>query len=253
MIDFPANPSTGQTFNPSTGLLYTFDGTAWNLGSQVNMLVAADTAPTGAQPGQLWWRSTDGVLFFYYDDGNSRQWVQATGAPAAPGLWEPVNGGVFNLAGKSVQDFTGLAAFRRLRLSLEFIQSAAAITYLQTSVDNGASFANGSSDYVNAMFVQAGTAVVGIATGNGSSVTLSDVSAEANATYTFQSTIEIPHFNKAALSWMRADNVFVSGGAVRREWTYGYRNSAQVLNALRLAINAGIFSSGVAYLEGIRG
>jgi len=31
--------------------------------------------PTNPQVGQLWWRNTDGNLYVWYDDGNSKQWV----------------------------------------------------------------------------------------------------------------------------------------------------------------------------------
>lgn len=31
MIDFPASPANGQIFNPGTGIIYMWDGTAWNL------------------------------------------------------------------------------------------------------------------------------------------------------------------------------------------------------------------------------
>lgn len=35
MFDFPANPNPGDKFNPGTGLIYTWDGVAWNLAPQV--------------------------------------------------------------------------------------------------------------------------------------------------------------------------------------------------------------------------
>jgi hypothetical protein len=42
-----------------------------------------DTAPTtGMTAGSLWWNSTNGQLFVYYNDGTSSQWVFAT--PPAP-------------------------------------------------------------------------------------------------------------------------------------------------------------------------
>lgn len=37
----------------------------------------SDTAPSSPVDGQLWWRSTDGVLFIRFNDGNSTQWVEA--------------------------------------------------------------------------------------------------------------------------------------------------------------------------------
>jgi hypothetical protein len=35
----------------------------------------ADTAPANPIPGQLWWRSSDGASFLWFDDGTSKQWV----------------------------------------------------------------------------------------------------------------------------------------------------------------------------------
>jgi hypothetical protein len=35
------------------------------------------TAPTSPDVGQLWWRTTDGNLYIYYDDGTTAQWVPA--------------------------------------------------------------------------------------------------------------------------------------------------------------------------------
>ena len=35
------------------------------------------TPPPGAQPGDLWWNNDLGILFIYYDDGNTQQWVDA--------------------------------------------------------------------------------------------------------------------------------------------------------------------------------
>jgi hypothetical protein len=42
----------------------------------------SDTAPGSPTAGALWWNSTLGALFLYYNDGNTSQWVPA--APAAP-------------------------------------------------------------------------------------------------------------------------------------------------------------------------
>ena len=36
----------------------------------------SDTAPSNPSEGDLWWRSTDGKGFIYYNDGNSNQWVE---------------------------------------------------------------------------------------------------------------------------------------------------------------------------------
>src|SRR5215475_6663098 len=40
----------------------------------------SDTAPGSPTAGQLWWNSTLGTLYIFYNDGNSSQWVPATPA-----------------------------------------------------------------------------------------------------------------------------------------------------------------------------
>lgn len=41
------------------------------------------TAPPAPAVGDLWWRTTDGVLYVWYDDGTSAQWVPASPPGAA--------------------------------------------------------------------------------------------------------------------------------------------------------------------------
>jgi len=41
-------------------------------------IVVSDSVPTSPTAGTLWWDSTIGTLFFYYDDGSSVQWVSAS-------------------------------------------------------------------------------------------------------------------------------------------------------------------------------
>jgi hypothetical protein len=46
-------------------------------GGGASVTVSA-TAPTGAEIGDLWYDSTSGELFIYYNDGDSTQWVEVT-------------------------------------------------------------------------------------------------------------------------------------------------------------------------------
>jgi hypothetical protein len=39
--------------------------------------------PAGAEPGWLWWSSAEGILYVWYDDGDTQQWVEAN--PGVPG------------------------------------------------------------------------------------------------------------------------------------------------------------------------
>jgi hypothetical protein len=112
-LDFPSSPSNGQVFGQ-----YVYDGTkaVWRLnpeapnsnldnlndvtittpldeqaliyntatGNWINAAVAGGvevsaTAPAAPSAGDLWWNSTIGDLFVYYNDGDSSQWVPASG------------------------------------------------------------------------------------------------------------------------------------------------------------------------------
>lgn len=56
--------------------------------SKTGGVAVADGPPAGATQGQLWWESDTGLLFVFYDDGNTSQWVQtnamSAGVPEAP-------------------------------------------------------------------------------------------------------------------------------------------------------------------------
>ena len=48
--------------------------------SPVSAATTTDVAPAFPKDGDLWWKSDVGVLFVYYDDGTSKQWVEASPA-----------------------------------------------------------------------------------------------------------------------------------------------------------------------------
>jgi len=59
-------------------------------GGGTNTWIGA-TPPASPVTTQLWWRSDpDQNLYIYYDDGNSKQWVQAV--PVPPNLWTVAGG-----------------------------------------------------------------------------------------------------------------------------------------------------------------
>lgn len=74
-FDFPASPAEGQLFAPSGGPLYKFTNGVWTIPSTPPVMSISDTAPANPIPGQLWWRSSDGLSFVWFDDGTSKQWV----------------------------------------------------------------------------------------------------------------------------------------------------------------------------------
>jgi hypothetical protein len=54
------------------------DGTG---GGGTSSVTTSDTPPATPHDGDMWWKTDSGVLYVYYDDGDSQQWVQATAVP----------------------------------------------------------------------------------------------------------------------------------------------------------------------------
>ena len=57
-------------------------GTGGGGGASVTV---SDTAPTGATAGNLWWESDTGILYIFFNDGTSSQWVAITTIPSGGG------------------------------------------------------------------------------------------------------------------------------------------------------------------------
>lgn len=78
VLNFPTSPTDGQKYN---GYIWDAAITAWTRESQdaLQPVETSDTAPVSAVDGQMWWNTTDGQLYVYYDDGSSEQWVAASG------------------------------------------------------------------------------------------------------------------------------------------------------------------------------
>jgi len=45
----------------------------------LHMIHVGDVPPTVLTKNQLWWETDTGYTFIYYDDGNTKQWVQIAG------------------------------------------------------------------------------------------------------------------------------------------------------------------------------
>ena len=104
MIDFPANPTNGQTFT-SGGITWTWDGVKWTLtpgsgggGGGGASISIGDTPPSSPAIGSMWWDSVKGQMYIWFYDGNSSQWVPATNQQG--GAYLPLSGG--NLTGPLV-------------------------------------------------------------------------------------------------------------------------------------------------------
>jgi hypothetical protein len=86
-FNFPNAPADGTVFAPAGGPTYTFSNGVWKMaGGGSGFVVVSDTAPPTPFPGQLWWESDTGALFFWYVDANSSQWVQINFTPSNSGI-----------------------------------------------------------------------------------------------------------------------------------------------------------------------
>lgn len=77
--DFANSPTTNQTVT-NGGVSYRWDGNKWAAasGGVASAAFVGDVPPVTPTAGQLWWESDAGLLFIWYNDGTSSQWVPAT-------------------------------------------------------------------------------------------------------------------------------------------------------------------------------
>lgn len=91
---------TGFPEAPNDGKQYARQSLAWSqvVASGGGTAVAiSDNAPASPVTGQLWWESDSGLLFIWYTDANSSQWVPATvGAQGPPGQWTQITQAAYN-------------------------------------------------------------------------------------------------------------------------------------------------------------
>jgi hypothetical protein len=132
----PLQPATKQYTDahagipdaPSDGTLYGRKNAAWVAASGASIVIS-DTAPPTPSPGQLWWRSTDGVMFIYYNDGDSSQWVNAGQANTINAVqWDilqALSASQQNIAQRNI----GLAAMLRSHLAGLTLSNGATITF----------------------------------------------------------------------------------------------------------------------------
>lgn len=78
-FDFPSSPAEGQIFNAPGGPSYVFNTPVWKAVGQGQIAIISDTPPPSPANGALWYESDSGVLYIWYNDGNSSQWVQVGG------------------------------------------------------------------------------------------------------------------------------------------------------------------------------
>lgn len=65
---------------PSNGEILSYNGSEWvNTPTTITAkAVISDAAPSSPSSGDMWWKSDEGTMKVYYDDGNTSQWVDAS-------------------------------------------------------------------------------------------------------------------------------------------------------------------------------
>lgn len=77
-------PSAGAFVDGSIVTVYGIGGAvASNASSSGSMLWVGTTAPSNPITNPLWWKSDDGILLIYYNDGTSSQWINSNSVPSA--------------------------------------------------------------------------------------------------------------------------------------------------------------------------
>ena len=73
-LDFPSNPIDGEVFD---AYVWSASKGVWQAKEeQAPITITSPTVPTTAQNGDLWFNTSNGLIFTYYDDGSSAQWVE---------------------------------------------------------------------------------------------------------------------------------------------------------------------------------
>lgn len=81
-LDFPASPTDGQVFG---AYVWSASKSVWQAKPQSATVATTSSAkPTTPNNGDIWIDTSDGIAYFYYDDGTSAQWVEvmSSGVPS---------------------------------------------------------------------------------------------------------------------------------------------------------------------------
>lgn len=97
---------TATSLTGASGIKYSNTRTNASWGGWVQMATAgsgggvtiSDTAPVAPNAGDLWWDSTSGTLYLFFNDGTSSQWVEATVAKAGAAGTNGTNGTTYTTA-----------------------------------------------------------------------------------------------------------------------------------------------------------
>lgn len=159
-----------------------------------------------------------------------------------------------DLAGLSTVSWTDLEDYQFLRLRAAGTPSgSSAIITFRTSSDNGSNYYDDTGDYVcfGSTITGAGDGSMVFAPSSG--LTAMIVQRNPMDVAEFSLTFEMSNFNKAVKSRYDAFMSSQNADSPRQDTYGGFDNQTVALDALRMTLSAGTFTSGTAILEGILG
>lgn len=222
----------------SGALTLTHNGTSLILPGAANITTVAGDTAVFVSEGSGNWRCLDYKLV----------------TPRQTTGWELI--GTATPSGVSSVDFTGLSAYRMLRLTGRIAPATDdVIAYLTTSTNNGSSFDSGASDYpsLRTSFSAPNAASITAAALPGMALSITGVGNGGNELLNIDSAV-LFDFNKSAIcDYSFCTNYFNASGNAIRSITTGRRASTTARDAIRVAFTSGNISTGFLILEGVRG
>ena len=265
-IDFPNSPAVNDTFVASNGVTYQWTGVVWLPIGGTAALFVGDTPPATPGANQLWWNSTQGMLYIYYNDGNTTQWVPATptlpvGVPAPLG-WRLLNRVVVAASQVSIDFQNAPADINDLQFTFDVTPTVNDQTLMFQFYDNAGVIDNAAhyASTVTQSYHGIGNGTLGptswgsLATGIGNAIMLCTPAAGAAAgTATgirgHGVVCNIKANRPHSVDFM--SNYVDSGGTYQRAITGGgWRNTAGAITGLRLLFNNNIAAGSVLSVWG---
>jgi hypothetical protein len=82
-LTFPSTPTNGQIYTDTvTGYRYSYNSSVgvWSFAANSVGMSVSSTPPANVAPGAMWFNREIGRTFVYYDDGDSKQWIETVPA-----------------------------------------------------------------------------------------------------------------------------------------------------------------------------
>jgi lysophospholipase L1-like esterase len=224
----------------------------WGMDEVINNPADTSICPDGGHYSVL----GNFLLGYYLDEGmrggfrvKQTYGVSDSGRPVDP-AWELI-ASTAAPGGTTSLSWTGLDAYRYLKLRYDILPSDGCIIGARTSRNNGATWDAGSTDYTYHGWFEMSGAYNNIATNNIASLPLVAAAMGGNVA---EGSLEIAPFNKPNLGTYRAVSRFWNQSPVshRSDTLDGYIGVGGARNAIMFYALVGNFSGNIV-LEGIRG